>query len=104
MKENSKEYQFTGGDRIEDPLLIPITDLPWSELSETVLRKSGAWAKRALEEAGFNTVGEVLDHFEERHQKNIHGSGIGGFGLGSFQAVNYLLEPMGLELPRVGFV
>lgn len=102
MKENLKElFCYKSSGRVEDPLFIPIADLPWSELSETMGRRSGAFAKRALEEAGFNTVGEVLDHFEERHQKNIYGSGIGGFGLGSFLALSYLFESIGLELPRV---
>ena len=60
MKENLKEYQFTGGDRIEDPLLIPITDLPWSELSETLSRRSGAFAKRALEESDGDLAEAIL--------------------------------------------
>lgn len=94
---------FPGPERRSDPLDIPIADLDWSTLEGTIFKRAGGFARRALEESGLTTAGELSEFFEDRSDRNLHWSGISGFGESSYQATRYLFQLMGIEIPRLRF-
>lgn len=114
MKENSNEWPFFNickdnankslsfDEHVVDWLLTPISDLPWSDLIETVYSKSMTRAKKSLEKARFNTVEELIQYLEDRYAQNLSPV-IPGFGLGSYMATRYLFESVGFELPDAKF-
>lgn len=100
--ERNKEIENLAGSAAKETVTL-ISELPWDDLDETVYRKSKGRASSSLERAGFTTLEELLDYFEDSYDENRHGTGISGFGQSCFQATKYLLESMGFEVPVFRF-